>query len=93
MTTWSIPILDPATSLVEVAYLMATLGCRCEFPDGVPTLIPKNPQSPKPTAFEVMALTSRDDTADSVEGGRRYALVAAFDKFGLCLDVRPIGQC
>lgn len=93
MTTWSIPITDPLTTLAEVAYLMATLGCRCEFPEGLPTLVPKNPLSPKPTAFELMALTSRDDTVAAAPQGKRYALVAAFDQFGLCLTVKPIGQC
>lgn len=84
---WSIA-LDPTITLVEVAWLMATYGCRCEFPGGQPTLVPNDASIPRPDGKRLM-LTYQQDCPSERQGEHR--LYAMFDRFGLCLRVRAIG--
>lgn len=86
---WSVQ-LCPSTTLVEAGHLMAQLGCRCEFREGVPHLVPDRADTPAPTGVELARILTGGKHHPASKGDRA-SLSYAFEKFGLCLRVKPIG--
>lgn len=85
---WSIQ-LCPTTTLVETAHLMSQLGCRCEFREGEPFLVPDNAQTACPTGLEIARLLTGGKHHPASKGDRA-SLSFAFEEFGLCLRVKAI---